>query len=414
MKNKRQLGIYVHIPFCVRKCHYCDFLSGPAENSVKEAYAEALKREIVHTAEIVKKEDYQVETVFFGGGTPTAIDAGLIAQILGEIRKNFYVIPQAEITIECNPGTITEEKARIYRHAGINRISMGLQSADDGLLKMIGRIHTWEDFEQSIKIARTAGFSNINVDIMSALPGQTFEGYVEGLERVLKYEPEHISAYSLILEEGTPLGDNPSNYPPVPDEDTEREMYYETLRLLEKEGYHRYEISNYAKPGYECRHNLSYWDRKDYLGFGVGAASLFEGKRMSNIRSVSEYIKLMQESSESLQSGHEQDGLQSVQEQEGLCGVINGLRSEVEALGREDAMSEFMFLGLRKTEGVRFLDFKEQFGVDIDGVFGEAIKENAAKGLLEYVEVDNNRHLGCRLTGRGIDISNIVLTDFLL
>ncbi len=448
MKNNRQLGIYIHIPFCVRKCDYCDFLSGPADDRVKAAYIEALKCEIAHTAEIVKKGSYQikvnqkednqakdyqaencqVETIFFGGGTPTAVNAVYIAQLLGEIRKYFDVAPSAEITIECNPGTLTREKADIYRSAGINRISFGLQSADDKLLKLIGRIHTWEDFKRSMETARAAGFDNINVDIMSALPGQTLSGYVNGLESVLSYEPKHISAYSLILEEGTPLGDNPSNYPPVPSEDTEREMYYETLRILEKYGYHRYEISNYAKPGFECRHNLSYWDRRDYLGFGVGAASLFEGKRMSNIRDIDEYIRLM---------GRRKDSVRTETDSSGwAAGIESILRNEVEVLSREDAMSEFMFLGLRKTAGVSFLDFARQFGENIGGIFGAAIEENVAKGLLEYVfgEVgvragDNDRNVGawldsgfenedmpagCRLTGRGIDVSNVVLADFLL
>ncbi len=420
MKNKRQLGIYIHIPFCVRKCDYCDFLSGPADDSVKAAYVEALKCEIAYMEGIL---NYQVETIFIGGGTPTAINAEFIAQLLDEVRKNFCVSPYAEITIECNPGTLTKEKADIYRNAGINRISLGLQSADDELLRLIGRIHTWEDFKNSFKLARAAGFENINVDIMSALPGQTLSGYVHGLEKVLGYSPEHISAYSLIQEEGTPLGDNPSNYPPVPDEDTEREMYYETLRLLEAYGYYRYEISNYAKPGYECRHNLSYWERKDYLGFGVGAASLFEGKRMSNIRSVDEYIKYMT------------SGQTSAEISKNIDIEESRLRSEAEVLSREDAMSEFMFLGLRKTAGVNFADFAEQFGVDIGSVFGAAIEENIAKGLLEYVNVSgasvagspyiNNGYvpaqvdrtetaMGCRLTSRGTDVSNVVLADFLL
>lgn len=447
MKNKRQLGIYIHIPFCVRKCDYCDFLSGPADDGVKAAYMEALKCEISHTAGIVKDsecqaETYQVETIFFGGGTPTAVNAEFIAQLLDEIRKYFCVSPSAEITIECNPGTLTKEKADIYRGAGINRISFGLQSADDGLLRLIGRIHTWEDFKNSFEIARAAGFDNISIDIMSALPGQTLEGYVHGLKKVLKYNPEHISAYSLILEKGTPLGDNPSKYPAMPNEDTEREMYYETLRILESYGYHRYEISNYAKPGYECRHNLSYWERKDYLGFGVGAASLFEGKRMSNIRSVDEYIRLM-----SGTGGSTQRGIGDVRSEvkSKLCGELEkGLRSEVEVLSNRDAMSEFMFLGLRKTAGVSFSDFAGQFGADIRSIFGEAIEENVGKGLLEYVwergtgasrsqdicrtavsditAVPDTMAVsditaapaGCRLTSRGIDVSNVVLADFLL
>jgi len=451
MKNNRQLGIYIHIPFCVRKCDYCDFLSGLADDSVKSSYIEALKCEIAHTAEMVKNRNCQADTIFFGGGTPTAVNAEYIAQILGEIREYFDVSPSAEITIECNPGTLTREKADIYRNAGINRISFGLQSADDRLLKLIGRIHTWEDFKQSMEIAREAGFDNINVDIMSALPGQTLSGYICGLERVLEYEPEHISAYSLILEEGTPLGDNPSNYPPVPDEDTEREMYYETLRILEKYGYHRYEISNYSKPGCECRHNLSYWDRKNYLGFGVGAASLFDEKRMSNIRSVDEYIRLMGCSKDSARSkkcsgctaGRAANAAGTAANAAGTAvnaagtaanaagtaanaadyaySIESRLRSEVEILSRESAMSEFMFLGLRKTAGISFSDFAEQFGEDICGIFGAAIEENVSKGLLEYVCSDAGGSFkngcmpdGCRLTDRGTDVSNVVLADFLL
>lgn len=500
MKNKKQLGIYIHIPFCVRKCDYCDFLSGPANDAVKTAYVRALKREIAHTAGILRDrgyqpevygvescraevqrtgacqaedyqhkiyplEDYQVETIFFGGGTPTTVNAEFIAQLLDEVRKNFSVASSAEITIECNPGTLTKEKAYIYRNAGVNRISFGLQSADNKLLKLIGRIHTWNDFNNSFELARDAGFENINVDIMSALPGQTLAGYVQGLEKVIRYEPEHISAYSLILEEGTPLGDNPSKYPPVPDEDTEREMYYETLRLLEAYGYHRYEISNYAKRGCECRHNLSYWERKDYLGFGVGAASLFEGKRMSNIRSINEYISLMRDYGEYISlMGEGRSELRAQSQLKDISGDVRlmkdyvenvesisaggkcrggkpndmrcmeleeRLHSEVEILSREDAMSEFMFLGLRKTAGVKFADFARQFGVDIGSVFGVAIEENVAKGLLEYV-VDGGAAAmesqsisitettaevvpsGCRLTRRGTDVSNVVLADFLL
>lgn len=485
MKNKKQLGIYIHIPFCVRKCDYCDFLSGPANDAVKAAYVRALKREIAHTAGILRDrgyqpevygvescraevhrtgacqaedyqhkiyplEDYQVETIFFGGGTPTTVNAQFIEQLLDEVRKNFSVAQSAEITIECNPGTLTKDNACIYRNAGVNRISFGLQSADDKLLKLIGRIHTWNDFNNSFELARDAGFENINVDIMSALPGQTLEGYIQGLEKVIRYEPEHISAYSLILEEGTPLGDNPSKYPPVPEEDTEREMYYETLRILEAYGYHRYEISNYAKRGCECRHNLSYWERKDYLGFGVGAASLFEGKRMSNIRSINEYIRLMGEEKKFEDKSRYEGGMSMEPEGELSRKFESRLRSEVEVLSREDAMSEFMFLGLRKTAGVSFSDFTRQFGVDIRSVFGGAIEENVAKGLLEYVwersdaasgSQDINGRAGsdiaavadiaavpeitvvaditavpsgCRLTRRGTDVSNVVLADFLL
>ncbi len=388
--NKHDMGIYIHIPFCVRKCVYCDFLSAPADDETKKAYMEALIREIEYFARenFSKISSRKVQTIFIGGGTPTVVDAEYVVMVLDTIRKNFPVDADAEVTIECNPGTLDKNKAEQYVKAGINRISFGLQSADDSVLAMLGRIHTFAQFKESVNIAKSVGVSNFNVDIMSALPGQSLESYVNGLNKVLAFEPSHISAYSLIVEEGTPLCDNPDKFQALPDEDTEREMYYETDRILKAAGYTRYEISNYSKKGKECRHNLSYWERTDYIGFGIGAASLFDGKRMSNITDISEYIA--------------KAGLQEVFE-------------DVTILMKEDAMEEFMFLGLRKMSGISFEDFLTEFDADILDVYGVPIKDNIRKGLLEYI-CDEVTHepVGVRLTSRGIDISNIVLSDFLL
>ncbi len=395
--NKRDMGIYIHIPFCVRKCVYCDFLSAPAEEATKKAYMQALIREIEYVAHNMENiGDRLVKTVFFGGGTPTVADTEDIENVLVAIRKNFPVDENIEITIECNPGTLDKNKAERYRKAGINRISFGLQSAHDDVLAMLGRIHTFEQFDESMKIARTAGFDNINVDVMSALPGQSLEEYMDSLRRILVYEPEHISAYSLIVEEGTVLYEKLSEFPPLPDEDTERKMYYETDALLKEYGYDRYEISNYAKEGKECRHNISYWERTDYLGFGIGAASLFNGKRRSNITNLSEYIA---------KAG------------------VGYMYEDIETLTKKDAMEEFMFLGLRKISGVNFQTFREEFGSDILCIYGEQIAKNINTGLLEYVYdtpcteyvvTTVPKPIGVRLTKRGIDISNVVLSEFLL
>ncbi len=390
--NKQAMGIYVHIPFCVRKCVYCDFLSAPADDTTKKAYMKALIKEIEYFAKANAKEVEKrtVKTIFFGGGTPTVVEAEDITNVLNTIRKYFLVEAGAEITIECNPGTLDEKKASEYVKAGINRISFGLQSPDGKLLKMLGRIHSFAQFDESVRIARTAGISNINIDVMSALPGQSLAGYIEGLKKVLEYEPEHISAYSLIVEEGTPLCENPESFPKLPGEDEEREMYYETDKLLKAYGYERYEISNYAKVEKECRHNLSYWDRVDYMGFGIGAASLFNGKRMNNISDIEEYIR--------------KAGCENVYE-------------EVTVLSKEDSMEEFMFLGLRKMCGVSLNDFKQSFGVNMLDVYGEIIRKNVNAGLLEYVNCCDEKEgsvEGIRLTSKGIDVSNMVLADFLL
>ncbi len=361
------LEIYIHIPFCVRKCNYCDFLSGPSTPEERQKYVESLCQKIRARRDLA--EAYSVTSVFFGGGTPSLLETDLLEEIFAALRETFSLEEDAEITIEMNPGTVTAEKLGTYRRLGINRLSIGLQSADDGELKTLGRIHTFEDFLGTYRLAREAGFLNINVDLMSAIPGQTLTSWHKTLTRAADLGPEHISAYSLIIEEGTPFYDlygpdaPAGQIPPLPEEDTERQMYYDTKEILESYGYHRYEISNYAKPGYECRHNLGYWDRVDYLGFGIGAASLFDHKRW-----------------------------------------VEG--GEPEELSQKDEMSEFMFLGLRKMQGVSRKVFQRSFGQSMDSVYGDVIADMEEKGLLE--EADGY----VRLTDRGIDISNYVMSEF--
>ena len=251
----------------MQKCIYCDFLSAPADDKTKSSYVKALINEIALSEAGLDKN---VTSIFIGGGTPSAINAEYIKDILEAVKQRYRVDGNAEITIECNPGTINSEKAYIYREAGINRISFGLQSTDDKELRMLGRIHTFEQFKNSLAIARNAGFTNINIDLMSALPGQTIESFTRVLKEAVSLNTEHISVYSLIIEEGTRLYDNIDNYPDIPDDDDDRKMYALTKEILGQAGYERYEISNYAKAGYECKHNLKYWDRTDYIGFGIG------------------------------------------------------------------------------------------------------------------------------------------------
>lgn len=454
MKNKNELGIYIHIPFCVHKCIYCDFLSSPADVHTRKQYVRALINEIYLTREgkcankLIKNvlqgdntsyedmeepavngltsdyalydtvcmADYEktimqedisgcvddiksenghiVTSIFIGGGTPSAIDAEDISDILDAVRKNYNVSDKAEITIECNPGTMDKKKAVIYRKAGINRISFGLQSTDNNELRMLGRIHTYEQFMESYKIAREAGFDNINIDLMSALPGQTMESFKAVLEKALSLGAEHISVYSLIVEEGTRLSDNIDSFPPIPSDDEDRQMYYMTKEMLSSYGYEQYEISNYAQKGYECKHNLKYWERCDYLGFGIGAASLYSGRRYTNISDIGRYMDVLAEITNALDKSYVNELLQ--------------IRTDMEELSKEDEMSEYMFLGLRKTKGIDITDFKEEFGTDIKDIFGEAIEDNIARGLLIH---DGN----CLyLSKRGIDISNTVMSDFIL
>ena len=391
MMNKTyEKGIYIHIPFCVHKCIYCDFLSAPADDAVKYAYTKALINEIRNTAdkqEIDKQiNDNQtrdkITSIFFGGGTPSVLPDGCIADILMAVRDCFDIEDDAEITMECNPGTVNESRLSEYRAAGVNRLSFGLQSADNNELKMLGRIHTFEQFVESFRLARKAGFNNINVDLMSAIPGQTEATLENTFDKVMALQPEHISVYSLILEDCTYLADNLDKFPPVPDEDEDRRMYHMTNERLHSAGYERYEISNYSRKGFECRHNLLYWNRGEYYGFGCSAAGFIGNERYSDIRDVKKYIE--------------------------LNGDIEKLHENIEILTKEDAIEEFMFLGLRKMAGVDVMDFQRRFGVPIENVYAKEIEHNVDKGLL----IRQGDML--KLTEYGIDICNTVMSDFIL
>lgn len=365
--GKKPLELYIHIPFCIRKCAYCDFLSAPAALEVQEAYVGQLLQEIAASKKL--PEDYEAVTVFFGGGTPGILKGELLCSILRALRDRFSVREDAEITVEANPGTVNRDKLVQYREAGVNRISLGLQSADNQELKLLGRIHTWEQFLESFQLARETGFRNINVDLMSALPGQTTESVHRTLERVLALSPEHISAYSLILEEGTPFHKRYEGHPELlPSEEEERQMYYDTRDRLCACGYEHYEISNFAKPGYACRHNLGYWERRDYKGFGLGAASLLENVRYTNQTDLTEYLK----------------------------GNFAGTE---EPLTEQAVREEYFFLGLRKMEGVEPGRYREHYE--------ERIQRLQAQQLLE--EKDGR----IRLTERGTDVSNYVMAQFL-
>lgn len=378
MKNNRRipLELYVHIPFCVRKCQYCDFLSGPSDEETKDRYIEALLKEI-RAAE--HTEDYEIVSVFIGGGTPSALKAEAIASIMRTLQEQFFFCEDAEVTIEANPGTVDLEKLTIYRNVGINRLSLGLQSTDAEELKLLGRIHSYEEFLKSYEWAREAGFSNINIDLMFAIPGQTGEAWRQHLYQVAELNPEHISAYSLIIEEGTPFAEQNLD---LPDEDTEYQMYEDTAEILERYGYRQYEISNYAKQGYMCRHNAGYWQRREYLGFGLGASSLYRGMRFSNTRRMQEYLKESRNPDQ--------------------------IRQDVTVLSRNERIEEFMFLGLRMTEGISEKKFEENFDVRLMDVYGDILQKYEETGFVEHIETK------WRLTRKGIHVSNHILADFLL
>ncbi len=381
--NQKELELYVHIPFCVKKCSYCDFLSAPATEQTKEAYMAALFAEIGGRAKDYK--DRIVTSVFIGGGTPSLLSGDSIRQLMEHIREGFSLASDAEITMEVNPGTVTAEKLTAFYGAGINRLSIGMQSAQEKELKILGRIHDFDSFCQVYREAVEAGFTNINVDVMSGLPGQTLASYKDTLEKVLRLEPmpQHISAYSLIVEEGTPFAAMADRGElPLPEEDTERAMYEETIEVLAGYGFHRYEISNYALDGYECRHNVGYWIRRDYLGFGIGAASLIDNVRFQNGRDLNAYL------------AHPL-----------AC------REEQQSLTTQEQMEETMFLGLRLIRGVSYPEFARCYGQTLEEVYGEVIARNEADGLLTVREDETGRRL--MLTGRGLDVSNYVMAQFL-
>ena len=347
---------------------------------------EALILETKERAEACR--EYLVTSVFLGGGTPSVVESVQIEELLGVVKEYYRLAPDAELTIEVNPGTVDKEKLAHFRGAGLTRLSIGLQSANDEELRVLGRIHTWQQFLETYQGAREVGFTNINVDVMSALPGQSLDSYLATLKKVLSLTPppEHISAYSLILEEGTPFFEmaEAGRLEP-PDEDTDRAMYHETKRLLALAGYERYEISNYAKEGFACRHNCGYWRRRDYLGMGLGAASLINNTRFKNTCNTERYLE-----------------------------DPTGCREDVEKLSREKQMEEFMFLGLRLTEGVDPAEFAHCFGCRLENIYGGVIEKNIREGLLYRYQRKEDGGDRLALTDLGLDVSNYVMGQFLL
>lgn len=382
--------LYVHIPFCMKKCAYCDFLSGPYDAQIRKRYTKALIRELVYHAR--RMDDCEIVTVYVGGGTPTWLETRLMERIMKTISRNFHVASDAEITIECNPKTATQKDMNLYRSMGFNRISIGLQSANPQELEVLGRVHDYETFVRTFDFARQAGFDNISVDLMTGIPGQTPGSLKNTIDKVTLLQPEHISCYALIIEEHTAFWEKygaddqrrrqglPTEY--LPNEDQEYELYKFAQRYLSEKGYGQYEISNYAKMGHVCRHNIGYWKRVPYLGVGIGAASLLDEIRYTNPAEIYDYM-------ERIEDNH------------------FPIYAEAEAVSRAAAMEEFMFLGLRMTEGVQRREFEETFGISMDAVYGPVISELTGQGLLESAEGF------VRLSDRGMDLGNYVMSCFL-
>ncbi len=373
----KPLGLYLHIPFCVQKCRYCDFTSFvKSENDIDE-YVKLLEKEL----DFVKNYtgEYYLDSVFFGGGTPTLLTEENMEFIMNKIKRSFYIDDNCEFSFEANPKTVQLKKLKAYKEFGFNRISIGVQSLNDKLLKTIGRAHNVNDFFESFAAAKIAGFENINYDIMFGLPDQSFETLKNTVDDILKFEPSSVSAYSLILEEGTPLYKDKDNYTYAND-DENRKMYYYIRDRLNEKGLLQYEISNFAKPGKECRHNMKYWELKPYIGVGVCASSFFENARSTNPQTLEGY-KTYVESGKPL--------------------FLNG-----EKQTEEDLMSEFMFLGLRKTKGISDADFQKLFNISFFEKYKDIIEKHKENGLLE---VENNRIF---LTEKGMDLSNFVMSDF--
>lgn len=376
MKNN-EIGIYVHIPFCKQKCYYCDFVSYCNKDDKIEPYIKALIKEIE-----IQNIKSNINTIYIGGGTPSYIDSKYITAIINEIKKK-NVVENAEITIEVNPGTVTKEKLEEYKSVGINRISMGLQTTSNKLLKQIGRIHDYDEFLEAYNMTREVGFTNINVDLILGLPNQRIKDLKNSLDEVINLKPEHISVYSLIVEDETPIKAQIDNgILQLPDEETERNMYWYVKNTLELNGYKHYEISNFAKNGYESKHNMNCWNQDEYIGFGVSAHSYRDITRYSNTDNINEYIRNIKNNS-----------LEK-----------NRIIHEVQKL--EDTEKEFMLLGLRKIEGINISEFKERFGDNPIYLYRNELKKLSDENL---IKVDED---SIRLTNKGIDLANIVWEEF--
>lgn len=390
MKGKKKLGLYIHIPFCKHKCDYCDFNSYAKKENLIPMYMKCLNYEL----ESIGKGNYQdyiegkddliiLNTIYIGGGTPSYLDSKYIGQIMEAIKANYILDENAEITIEVNPGTVKEEKLKDYISFGINRISIGLQSSKDSLLKQMGRIHQYRDFQNTYELARKVGFSNINVDLMLGIPNQTKEDLKDSLTTVLALQPEHISVYSLILEEGTPLFQKvETGMLELLDDEIEREMYWSVKKDLEKAGYVHYEISNFAKPGFESKHNMNCWNQEEYIGVGAGAHSYTNQVRYSNIDTIEKYI-------DNYEKGHEIDNFIFHEKQ-----------------NNESQMKEYMMLGLRKIQGIQVQAFKQKFGQNPIFLFRKELEGLVEK---ELIEIDGDF---IRLSEKGLDLANLVWEEF--
>lgn len=373
----KEIALYIHIPFCKQKCFYCDFPSYACKDKLMESYVDALCIEIKD-----KCKNYIIKTLFIGGGTPSYLDHNSLRKLMNTISELRFT-EDAEKTIECNPGTVSKEKFEIIRKGGINRLSFGLQTTNNELLKSIGRIHTFESFKENYFLARSLGFENINIDMMFGLPKQSVEEFIKGLREIVELKPEHISSYSLIIEEGTAFYNlYEKDKLEVPSEEEERDMYREGKKFLEKNGYKQYEISNFSKEGKECRHNEVYWMCEEYLGVGVSASSFIDEKRVKNIDSIEEYIENINQGKSIVEEEYENT--------------------------REDDIEEFMFMGLRMNVGISEKKFKEKFGVDVDSIYKNVINKNIKLGLLK-------RKCGTLyLNDLGIELSNSVMSDMIL
>ncbi len=397
--NKKVLGLYIHIPFCIKKCRYCAFLSydGAEERSLHSAYTRALIEEIRFWGRKTGAEETSVDSIFIGGGTPSILPEEEILAILQACRNYFDVSEDAEITLESNPGTLSKEKLLAYQAMGINRLSIGVQALNDQLLAGLGRIHTAEDFIRNYKEARAAGFTNINIDLMFGIPGQTPALWEETLKQAIGLQPEHLSFYSLQIEEDTPFYDLfAEGSLKETDDQTDRKMYHTAIAELEKNGYLHYETSNASKPGFSCRHNLKYWSMDEYLGLGLGAHSYFNAFRFSNETELSSYIAKADQS-----KGKEESSV-FTDPKESPFVVWSHQNTE------KDEISEYIFTGLRRIDGISRAAFLERFSVFLDDLFEKEIKGHLKKGLLENAE-DGDR---LRLTAEGVDLSNYVMVDF--
>lgn len=386
----KKIGLYIHIPFCKQKCEYCDFKSYAGKEKLISEYINWLKVELAEVGQ-GNKLDYEngrddlavINTIYIGGGTPSILESNQIQEIMETIKHNYQIEENAEVTIEINPGTVDEKKLKTYKESGINRISIGLQSIHDRLLKTLGRIHTYEDFLKTYNLARKLGFKNINVDLMLGLPSQSIHDLEDSIKEIITLSPEHISVYSLIIEEGTPFEKKLlGNEIELPDEELEREMYWKTKEMLQKAGYIHYEISNFAKKGYESKHNMNCWNQEEYIGIGVAAHSYTNSVRYSNIDGIEEYIENYK------------------------TGDISNNFIFHEKQDKNAKMKEFMMLGLRKINGVSINKFKNKFTENPIYLFRKELEKLVNE---ELVEIDGDV---IKLTNKGLDLANLVWEEF--